>query len=609
MSNHTFWLRFNFPKKDIESPQRVIIYYKNPNGTKKQIKTDYFVAPIHWDQKEKMIHKQYVHLYPHEFDQLTDIKRNYALLISQLNNGDIDYNTAFEKLTFKRDLSKSIREFLERSNYSKQSKRSYLDQLAGIEKHLNTKNLPVSVLNDRIQLEKISRKLQESPLGNGAWNYVNSMRNWSSKLGFDKELLYKSIVPKKKDSFKTPISPKSFKNSFSKINTVGQLAAFLYWLYSFSLKGMTGNDIPNLEKKWLEFEGLDYTLNHYHQFGFIIKSDDPSIPNFNSKVNYKLYRGKAGTQLFGVYNLFPVLLIQKWLKHCLSISHPKYVYKGDDPIRLFSFKTKDDNGNMIPEGVAKWDSLRNTFYHIYKKKFNGSLHQTRHTYTDQQIRLGHSDTDQRRAKGHKPKGSLKNYSEGIGQLITDEIGQISVNDSFGVNRMVEMLLKSFLGKKDIDGAPYSNKEIVKEYWIFNALKKIEVNDQWSKEDNFNYHKLLDDLRHTGVDYLDKETGKWVTRDPVESDFTGRLAILHNRQKELVKSGGFKFVKPKRGGSIAIEFEKPDWVEPGGLRTKDWITTLLSLKEAIDNGVFQGDLKWVNQQLDVLNSKSIEKLIK
>ena len=78
---------------------------------------------------------------------------------------------------------------------------------------------------------------------------------------------------------------------------------------------------------------------------------------------------------------------------------------------------------------------------------------------------------------------------------------------------------------------------------------------------------------------------------------------------MVKSGGFKFVKPKRGGSIAIEFEKPDWVEPGGLRTKDWITTLLSLKEAIDNGVFQGDLKWVNQQLDVLNSKSIEKLIK
>ncbi|MDA9183540.1 hypothetical protein N9O26_02275 [Flavobacteriaceae bacterium] len=609
MSNHTFWLRFNFPKKDIESPQRVIIYYKNPNGTKKQIKTDYFVAPIHWDSKEKMIHKQYVHLYPHEFDQLTDIKRNYALLISQLNKGDIDYNTAFEKLTFKRDLSKSIREFLERSSYSRQSKRSYLDQLAGIEKHLKTKDLPVSVLNDRVQLEKISRKLQESPLGNGAWNYMNALRNWSNSHGFDTELLYKSIIPQKRDSFKFPISPKKFKTSFNEINTVTQLSAYLYWLYSFCLKGMTGNDIPNLEKKWLEFEGLDDTLNHYHQFGFIIKSDDPSIPNFNTKVNYWLYRGKKGTQLKGVYNLFPVLLIQKWLKHCLSISHSKYAYKGDDPIRLFNFKTKDDNGNMIPEGVEKWDKIRNTFYHIYKKKFNGALHQTRHTYTEQQIRLGHSDSEQRRDKGHKPIGSLKNYSQGTGQIVSDEIRQISVNDSFGVDRMVEMLLKSFLGKKDILGEPYSNKEIEKEYWIFKALRKLEVNDQWSKEDNFNYHKLLDNLMHTGVDYLNKETGIWVTRDPVESDFTGRLAILHNRQKELVKSGGFKFVKPTKGGSIAIEFENPDWVEPGGLSTKDSITTLLNLKEAIENGVIQGDLEWVDQQLDIINSKAIEKLIK
>ena len=609
MSNHTFWLRFNFPKKDIESPQRVIIYYKNPNGTKKQIKTDYFVAPIHWDSKEKMIHKQYVHLYPHEFDQLTDIKRNYALLISQLNKGDIDYNTAFEKLTFKRDLSKSIREFLERSNYSKESKKSYLAQLAGIEKHTGIKSLPMSVLNDRAQLEKIARQLQESSLGNGQHNYMNSMRNWSSNLGFDTELLYKSIIPKKRDSFKEPIKPKVFKNSFSKINTVTQLSAYLYWLYSFCLKGMTGNDIPNLEKKWLEFEGVDEAINHYHQFGFMIKSEDPSIPNFNTKVNYKLYRGKAGTQLRGVYNLFPVLLIQKWLKHCLSISHPKYVYKGDDPVRLFNFKTKDDNGKPIQDGVEKWDAIRYTFYNIYKKKFNGALHQTRHTYTNEQTRLGHSDTDQRRAKGHKPKGSLKSYSEGIGQLITDEIKQINVNDSFGVDSCVEMLLRSFLGKNDILGKPYSNPEIQKEYLLFNALKKIEVNDKWSKEDNFNYHKLLDDLWHTGVDCIDKETGKMISRDPVESDYTGRLAILHNRQKEMVRSGGFKLVKPKKGGSIAIEFEKPDWVEPGGLSTKDSITTLLNLKEAIENGVIQGDLEWVNQQLDIINSKAIEKLIK
>ena len=609
MSNHTFWLRYNFPKKDIESPQRVIIYYKNPNGTKKQIKTDYFVAPVHWDFKEKMIHKQYVHLYPHEFEQLVDIKKNYAQLISKLNTGDIDFRTAFEQLTFKRDLSKTIREFLNRSNYSIQSKQSYLDHLAGIEKNINRKDLPISILNDRVQLEKISRQLQESSLGNGAWNYMSSLRNWSSNLGFDKELLYRSIMPKKRDSFKEPIKPAVFKNSFSKINTVGQLSAYLYWLYSFCLKGMTGNDIPNLEKKWLEFEGMDDILNHYHQFGFMIKSDDPSIPNFNTKVNYKLYRGKAGTQLRGVYNLFPVILIQKWLKHCLAISHPKMVYKGDDPIRIFNFKTKDDSGKLIPEGVKKWNAIRYTFYHIYKKKFNGALHQTRHTYTNEQIRLGHSDSDQRRAKGHKPEGSLKSYSEGTGQLITDEIRQINVNDSFGIVGMVEMLLRSFLGENDINGDPYSSPEIRKEDWLFRALRKIEVNDQWSKEDNFNYHKLLDALRHTGVDYKDEKTGKWKTRPPVESDFTGRLEILHNRQKDLVVSGGFKFVKPKKGEGIAIEFEKPDWVEPSTPSRSQSITTLLNLKDAIEKGVIEGDLEWVNQQLELINSKAIEKLIK
>ena len=194
-------------------------------------------------------------------------------------------------------------------------------------------------------------------------------------------------------------------------------------------------------------------------------------------------------------------------------------------------------------------------------------------------------------------------------MITDEIRQINVNDSFGIVGMVEMLLRSFLGENDINGDPYSSPEIRKEDWLFRALRKIEVNDQWSKEDNFNYHKLLDALRHTGVDYKDEKTGKWKTRPPVESDFTGRLEILHNRQKDLVVSGGFKFVKPKKGEGIAIEFEKPDWVEPSTPSRSQSITTLLNLKDAIEKGVIEGDLEWVNQQLELINSKAIEKLIK
>lgn len=560
MLTHKLWLKPN-GKLDNKTPQVISIYYKRSDNYRKQCKTDYKVCPIHWDSKNKVIKSQFLDLYPDVQQGLDNIRAAFTKQYELLNKGEATIDTVFENLTFKRDLNGTVREFLQRTNnYSYNSLKGYNDKLDGIEKHLG-KPLTINQLGDRSEILRIKKVFEESPsLGNGAASYMTMLRTLAGNFDFDTKKIYKDSIPKQTQNIKEGIPPLRIKNGINNINTIQQLEAYLLWLYSFCLKSMTGNDLPNLDVNWLVFENNQIPLNHYHQYGEFIKSEDPYRPSFSSKVHYLKNRGKTGRKAKGLYNAFPILFIKDWLRYCISIGHPEYEYKGDDPIRLYNFKTKDEKGNPIPDGVKNWISLRNVYRKTYKRCFNGSLHRARHSYNNCMRRLSLNGIEQRQALSHKVNDALGNYVGEFDVEVKDNLHQFEVIDQYDIIGIVEMLAKKFAKAKDEKDRPYMSPKVYVEWTLVSHLMKFEIDEyNWSNEDEKIYQKLLDDLKFKGIGHYDNQ-GNWISREPNENDFEGRLLLLHNRRKELKKTEDHVILgKPKNKNSINFKLViKPDW---------------------------------------------------
>lgn len=560
MLTHKLWLKPN-GKIDSNIPQIISIYYKRSDNFRKQTKTDYKVAPIHWDSKSKSIKSQYLDKYPDVQEGIDSIKASFTKQYELLNKGQATIDTVFDNLTYKRDLNIPLSEFLNKTrSYSITSINSYKEKLKGVEKHIG-KKLLINALGDRTEVLKIKRILEESTLGNGAVSYMKMLRTLAGNFDFDTKKIYKDAIPRKTESYKEGFSSAQIKLGINKIQTVQQLEAYLFWLYSFCLKAMTGIDIPNLDKECLVFENEDIQLNHYHLLGNLIKSTDPNRPSFTSKVHYNLIRGKSGIYSKGLYNGFPVLFIKEWLRYCIRIGHPQYAYNGDDPIRLFNFKTKDKKSNLIPEGATKWKALKDVYRDMYKKLFNGSLHRTRHTYQGCMERLGFTAFEQKRQISHTvSKDALQNYAGNIGVKTKEDLNQLSIIEEFDVVAILKMLCEKFLGTKDIYDRPYNDSKIKMEFLLFSVLSEFKSDKfNWTNNDEKIYQKLLDDLKFKGVPELDKVTGEYILKEPTEEDFEGRLLLMHQKREEFASKSGISLEKPSKSG-IKFKFRVPDWAK-------------------------------------------------
>lgn len=561
MASHNLWLRLNFPNKDIDKPQVICIWYKGMYG-KKQRKTQFKVAPSHWDSKAKRIKNKYLSSYPDVQEGLDAIVQGFTKQYGLLIRGEATIETVFENLTFKRDLTGSVRDFLKQTkSYSKTSINSYNDKLDGIEKHIGDQ-LYINQLGDRTEVLKIKKKLEESSLGNGAASYMKMLRTLAGNFDFDTKRIYKDAIPMQRENLKEGFTSAQVKAGINKIKTVQQLEAYLLWLYSFCLKAMTGNDIPNLDLESLKFENNQIPLNHYHQLGEYIKSEDPDRPSFYSKVHFEINRGKTGVAASGLYNAFPILFIKDWLRYCIKIGHPQYAYNGDDPVRLYNFRTKDRNGNPIEKGQAKWKSLKDVYYDIYGKLFRGSLHKTRHTYQSCMERLGLNAFEQKRQITHKvDKEALQNYAGSFGIKVKEDLNQLSVIEEFDINKIIKMLAIKFIGAKDIFNRPYSDSKINIEFALTSFLMDLKTDKyNWSMRDEKMYQKHLDDLKFKGIEVYNKESGEWESREPTENDFDGQLLALHNRRKEFTNKAGIELGKPRKKGGINFKFTVPEWAK-------------------------------------------------
>lgn len=589
MSRYSIWLRHNYPNKETENPQFISIWAKG-NGVKKQRKTRIKIPPLHWDTKSRNIKQEYRTQYRKQYSVIHQIEEDIVTQLELLEGGKITLETALDNLTNKRDKESTVVEFLNsRNNALKPSTmKTYKTNISAIESHLNS-SLKVNQIIDRNEVQKIVKTLEDSrSLGNGVKAYVKTLRSIAKQFSDDVDInkVYEGLTPKGVETRKNPLDPTQVKLAINNINSIGQLTAYLLFLYSYCLKGITGKDIPNLDKDTLVSGTKNHPLTHYHTLGDFIQSEDPERPSFSNKVHYQLYRGKSGVAVEGLYNAFPILFIREWLHHCLSIDLPKYVYKGNDPIRLFNFYTKDKKGNVILESEKKWEDIR----HSYRKKYNkifkgdGTLHQTRHTYMDVMERLNVPLIDQKRQLSHKvSKEAIDNYAGIKGINNKQDKVQTDCIEEFGIVEILNILSKKF--DKDYKGFGVScwNQKVLLEGEVFKVLQGWTIDNQlWTNANEREYQSELEKLRFKGSTKLN-EDGEVVTLEIKPEDYEGNLKRLYNLREESLRSKiKLKFVKPEKTNSIWFEFEEPEWFKEARKKREEELKKLKEkgLKEEI-----------------------------
>lgn len=536
----SFWLRPNSYTKEPGKPQVISIWYKDINGKRYQRSTDYKVAPNHWSKNERFISQKFINDYPHEAKALNEIRSKFPEQITLLVKG-MPIQTIWDNLTFKRDLSQSVKDYILASSFSDTTKKDYTYHINGIIKNTNFVDVKISDLLDISRMESIRDQLKSSSLGNGKVRYLETCKAIAGRFSDNVDVIYKTIKLRKVENDRNHIEPLKFKLAINHIDTVGQLEAYLLWLYSFMLKGLTGIDIPNIDEDCLDFKSASKNLDNYHIIGDFIQSKEGGEV-LQSKVRWRSIRGKRGVRINGLYNLFPLLLVRNWLHYCIGISHPQFLYNGSDRIKLFNFYTKDKKNNKILDGEKSWTTLRDTYFDQYKKMFEGegSLHSTRHTYTHIMERLGMNESEQKKAIGHKraSKDAISSYQTKVPLEVREDLTQMEVMRNFDVIGCVQNLLKRFSdGEADINGKYYfdASRISITEFQVYAQLDKdYQENALWGIEDEIRYQKLLDEYQFKGRVEFNPKSGK-VEEVPVDkNNFDGTLAVLNNRRNEFLE---------------------------------------------------------------------------
>ena len=170
-----------------------------------------------------------------------------------------------------------------------------------------------------------------------------------------------------------PVPIADIVRAIQKIKTLKQLEAYLFWLYSFCLRGLDGQDVTLVEDS-LVVE--DFAIGD-----FIFEQE-----GYDTSVHIELSRKKTRKRKFEILvNAYPTLSINSALKTIIGINRPNEVNHVDG-LKLFNW---DRITNQ-----RKWDLysdfLQGRLEHLIRRSFKS----TRHTFTSTAEKLGVSVSDQ-----------------------------------------------------------------------------------------------------------------------------------------------------------------------------------------------------------------------
>ena len=389
----------------LNSAGEFIIYVRHNFGSGKisHRKTDLKIPLKAWDNKKKEVksRKEFA-AYRTKFN-LLDKRRNEIL--DQLNQNKITVESALNAIPlYNQPESEVLLNWFEdvylenKRNLSNDYIKKIYSIISEIDKALieNKKQHLVPAKLDYFKnpdyLADIANSLFKAKTKNTATDYLKKLntvlKGWDRS--YFQSLPFQEYYQTEATNLKRPVTINELIAAIPKINSYKRLEAYLFWLYSFCLRGLDGQDVTLVSDK-LKVEST--ALNDY-----IFEQENNDDP-----IHIEIKRKKTSARTFTVLvNAYPTLSILKLLKQVLEITRPNEVNQ-DDELKLFKWD--------VVSNKRKWDLYSDFIQGRLKKLIGQSFKSTRHTIASTAERVGADLNLQSALIGNVSRsGSIKHYS-------------------------------------------------------------------------------------------------------------------------------------------------------------------------------------------------------
>lgn len=373
-------IKFGFNVKHSPKDLAQIYLFIRLNKSVKKRKLPIRLIRDRWDDKVKMPKKSWAKENPKLWQYLDQMRSKFSELSIRLDSGKCTIENAFNELLNRTEI-KSCMDFLESdlASYPPLELRKHKDRVKSIEMHMGKGYTPLMFdhLQDPNSVTLIAKTLKGNPdlKNNTVRDYMSSLDSISKKAKLSNPKPFSSDhKPPRQSTKKRVVTQMDLYEGVSKISSPIEFISFGIWLYAFSLRGMTGADIPNISEDDVL---ADYTHAYYpdHQSSEIYDA-------YRTKCHLQKQRGKSGEYYTILLNLFPSFHIHKILKELMPKYWSHYAYKGSDKLRLFNFKTKIKWTAEDMQGGIQWKQMNDTIRDNLKKTIGEGIHATRHTFSD-----------------------------------------------------------------------------------------------------------------------------------------------------------------------------------------------------------------------------------
>ncbi len=563
-SNHNLNLSFRERFKPHGLTLKTLYLFHNFSTNSRKKRSTPIIIPMKvWDKKKQEIKEEYQSDYVEYTKWINQYKSIRTQLLLDLYNNKIGYEDAFNKiLNIVEDgyILDKFEDFCKLNKKSSSAIGKQSDYISALQSFFHSvdeieySRLKWSHILHEKHIRKIETLLREkSNVKNstknsylGALNYASKVNPNTTHIPFNEKFQLEDEVKEEKH-----ITKEELQHGISKIGVNKQwLEAYLFWLLSFSLRGLDGADLCLMNESWLVNEkgnsakGFKHYLPNYKTL--INKDVDKEIKwaentpqqikdlykpkeRFgNKKVYLRSFRIKGiNTKKIGIkilFNHYPTMIIHRLLKYMIHTNRPHLVSKGTDPLKLYNIDY------YSAKGKKQWKTLMGVYSKQLKKMLgkNGKIKHTRHTFTTalSQILGSQTDTMLSTSLGHRTKSTLKYY---VAQDQTKlDIYHTEVVKSYKINKVLTLVI-DWASRKNmirIDGvAPMVNPF---------ELEALSIPlSYWSPEKEYEYQRLIkaQDVKEViGFDEDDKE----IFKD----------AVYSPRLKELIKERNLSISEKK-----------------------------------------------------------------
>jgi len=556
--SHNLALCFNI-KFDPRSttPATLHIRYSYGTGFHRYKSSTFKVLMGEWDYKKQTIKN------PENHTELSNwigrYKKKEENVRLQISQGFITYKDGLHILAGKTTsglILESIKENGLRKKKTVLTIKKTIDRLNAVQTGMETlgyleySQLDYEHLQQGSHIEQISRIVQNDfNVKNNTKNDYLKALNYAYEWNPDtKGKPFNEFLKADEYIVKDPIKKKVFINGMTKINDQSQwFEAYLFWLLSFSLRGINGADICLLDESMIEDEDGKKITHLEHYLPDLHKLTDTKGVKHTKKVYIAGKRTKSKQRIKILFNQFPTLLLYRLLKRMVLHNRPHLAYrktsKTNDCVKIYNIDYDSEKGKK------DWKNLLNTYSKQMTKCCGYTISHARNTFQDVlRNQLGQKGDMLSVSLGHSTKQTYNKYSN----VSQDELDilHIEVLKIFGINDVIKILydicheqnfsvVTHLEGSTGAEGSTFSKRgwfSVIQDEEL-KALNYPLTNWDWQKEKRLQVLQRQHDFSQSGK--YNKESGK------IEYDKTNYNKELKNliEEKGNILKERFKYNNP------------------------------------------------------------------